>query len=178
MARTKVQEVKRMEKESKAAEAGKTPRKSRKMKWRQRARNEIFRLTRNTDPIFPRATMARIIGQAAREATQVLGVPSDFRFKKAAIEALREAGEAFLHAKLTEADKWADHAKRVTLFAGKKGDLRRALEADPTFDVHRFDEVLQEFKDERRALKKEAKMKKRAEQEKAPMAEPTVVVGN
>ena len=83
-----------------------------------------------------------------------------------------------MHAKLTEADKWADHAKRVTLFAGKKGDLRRALEADPTFDVHRFDEVLQEFKDERRALKKEAKMKKRAEQEKASMAEPTVVVGN
>ena len=167
-----------MEKASKAAEAGKTPRKNRKMKWRQRARNEIFRLSRNTDPIFPRATMARIIGQSAREATQILGVPSDFRFKKSAIEALREAGEAFLHEKLTEADKWADHAKRVTLFAGKKGDLRRALEADPTFDMHRFDEVLQDFKDERKALKKEAKMKKRAEEENASMAEPTVVVGH
>ena len=170
MARTKVAEINRMKKVAKAAD---TEKKKRRMKWKQKARNDILKLTRNTGPIFPRATMARLIAESARKATAVLGVPSDFKFKSEAIEALREAGESFLHDKLAEADKWCDHAGRVTLFAGKKGDLQSALRADPKFDMHRFDEVMHELKDRRRAIRK---AEKKAAVE-ASAAQPTVVVG-
>lgn len=180
VSRTKGTEKIRRDKENKAAKSKaldtkSKERKKRRMKWPQRARNEILKLCRKTGPMFPRATMLRIIADSARDATTMLGVPSDFRFRGTAIEALREAAETFLNDKLVVADKWANHAKRVTLFAGPDGDLRRALEADPTFDMHRFDEVMDDFKHQRRAAKKEAKQ---AAADEASVAEPTVVVGH
>lgn len=171
MARTKVAEMKRKENTVKAAG---TEKKKRRMKWRQKARNEIWKLCRKTEPIFPRATMARLIAESARKAATELGIPSNFRFKAGAIEALREGGESFLHDKLAEADKWCDHAGRVTLFAGKKGDLQSALRADPKFDMHRFGEVMQDFKDQARAIRK---AEKKAAVEASSQADPTVVIG-
>lgn len=162
MARTKAKELKAKElkrdealnKKKGVEDDGAAQKKKRRMGWKQKARHQIMKLSQKTKPLLPRATYARLVGEAARTATEELGVTSDVRFKRDAIEALREAGEAYLHDILEEADRWSDHAGRVTLFPK---DLRQALRAEKTFDVPRFNCVMEDFAMRRIAARKAAK---------------------
>ena len=75
---------------------------SKKRKWRPGtvARREIVKHQRGTEPLVNKSAIRKVVLDAAREAGK-----GDIRFKKTAVEALREAASSFLVDYFTAANK-------------------------------------------------------------------------
>jgi histone H3 len=78
------------------------------------ALREIRKMQKTVDPVIPRLPFERLV----REIAQEQGLSDDgYRFQRSAVDALREAGEAYIIGLLEDGQLEALHAKRITLFA-------------------------------------------------------------
>jgi len=90
-----------------------------------RALMEIRRYQKNTVPVIPYAPFSRLCREILND------FKSTGRFQRVAIEALREACEAFLVWLMEHANLSAIHARRVTIMACDMQLVRRIKNGDP-----------------------------------------------
>ena len=102
------------------------------------ALREIRRYQKSSSNLLPRAAFQRVVREIAHR------IDSDLRFASQALQALQEAGEAYLVGIFEDANLCALHANRVTIMR-KDMDLARRIRGDGHMD-RRVDEREEDYK--------------------------------
>lgn len=85
-------------------------RKPRRFKPGTVALREIRQLQRTVTPIIPRQAFLRLVKEIAQQTFR-----NEYRFQSSAIDALREASEAYISGIMEDTNLIAIHSKRVTI---------------------------------------------------------------
>ncbi|RPA89448.1 histone H3-like centromeric protein cse-4 [Choiromyces venosus 120613-1] len=80
-----------------------------------RALREIRLMQRTVRAAIPNAPFYRVVREVANEWMRMLGRGPDFRWQSTALQALKEATEAFLVHLLEDSNLCAIHSKRITI---------------------------------------------------------------
>ena len=80
-------------------------------RWRSGtvAKREIRKLTRTTNPLFPKRPFQRLVREIMQD------IKSDVRFTSGSMQAIQEAAEIFITETFHKSDMARKHAKRNTL---------------------------------------------------------------
>ncbi|PUU80751.1 histone-fold-containing protein [Tuber borchii] len=100
----------------KAAKAkAKAKAKARRYRPGERAIREIRLMQRTIKPAIPNAPFYRVIRELANERVSMMAGEFNYRWQSTALQALKEATEAFLVHLLEDSNLCAIHANRVTI---------------------------------------------------------------
>lgn len=121
MARTKFGEKIKMAKRAEVAGAAK---RKRRTKWKTSCRRMTKKVQSSLTPQIPRASFQRLVREIFHEVVADNGMGSVSRMQRSALDALHVSAEEFVTELSASADKYANHAKRVTLVSA---DLQAAV---------------------------------------------------